>query len=342
MFTPWSPGSGMIFVTTTDVNPTDWTQYGMVASGTPTYKGHQIFIKYIDTRFTYIEVAVAYYPSSGVQPSGAGIFFQGAISLVPEIVGGNPTGAKGMYISQISDDYISILIPAQLIQRYTDVLHSKTRLTNENYYHKSNVVVRPNIAIDVSKVTIEPLIRLMGSDQNNGINTTPLTIGANVSGDAVNVELFSGVTEKYVLGDSVASTDSDYINYKGTQWSSIFKGDFRGQKTPLALVLFDVKGQFMLAQHIGDYQQPDQFGNEWQNTTLDGQGNQVTTTGTKGNVGDYILTNWKPGNAQYITDGFNSTNFVTPVIQILGKLISGIDLTSCTLRPIRADTNKWF
>lgn len=326
MFTPWTPGGGMIFVTPAAVNPDDWTQYGMAASGTTTYKGHQLFIKGIDTRFSYIEVAVAYYPASGVQPSTARIFFQGPISLVDEIVQGLPTGALGMYISHISDNYIVPLTPAQLIQRYTDVLHSKTHLTNENYLHKSNVVIRPNLTIDTSGITIEPFLRLMASDTQEAVSTTPITNGMVTTLDAVEVSLFAGQTEQYVLGDNTAGGEIDYVNYKGTQWASLFKGDFRGQTTPYCIVLWGRKGQFYFAQHIGDFTQPEQYSNEWSNTVLDAEGNPVTTTGTTGNVGDYTLTN-DSTTPLYVTNNITNIDYGTPSLNILGKKISGIDLT---------------
>src|SRR6185437_13793885 len=328
--TPWSTGSGMIFVTTPEVSETDWTQYNMVNSGTPTSKGHQLEIKYIDTRFTYIEVAWAYY-STDKAPQSAAIFFQGLI-----------TGTS-MIISDIDENVVTpIPDPNTLIQRYTDVIHSKTKLINENYHHKANVVLRGTIEIDTTNITIEPIIRIMGSDITTGVNTTPLTQGQTTTNDFINVELFENgngtpFNEQYVLGDNVPNGSIDYINYKGTQWDCLFKGEFRGQTVPFAIVLFSRKGQPFFAQHIGDFQMPDQFGTDWKNFKLDSSGNVVVTTGNTRNngvvaaVGDYTLTNYlSAGPGTPITDQVNVADMGEAfgiIVNILGKSISGIDLT---------------
>ena len=323
--TPWSTGSGMIFVTVPDVNPTDWTQYCMVNSGTQTNKGHQLEIKYIDTRFTYIEVAWAYY-ASDVAPQSAGIFFQGLI-----------TGTD-MIISDINETVVTpIPDPTVLVQRYNDVLHSKTQEINENYRHKSNVVLRGVLEINTANITVEPMIRLMASDITQDVNTTPLTNGFVTTNDFVEVELFeqgngTPFNEQYVIGDNVAAGAIDYVNYKGTQWNALFKGEFRGQTVPLGLVVFGVKGQPFFVQDIGDFTMPDQFGNTWKLEKLDASGNVVTTTGTTRNdginavVGDYTLTLFDPAQAATkITNNISLGSL--PAIKILGKLISGIDLT---------------
>lgn len=316
--TPWSTGSGMIFLTTNAVNPTDWTQYSMSASGLTTNKGHQLEIKYIDTRFTFIEVAWAYYATAGPFPTPtagaplqAAIFFQGYI-----------TGTS-MIISDIDENVVVPLPdPTVLAQRYTDVIHSKTKLINENYQHKGNVVLRGTLSIDTSEITIQPFLRKMLSDTLNNVNTTPITHQPPVNG-LVSYNLFDGLIEQYMIGD--ASTN-DYINYKGTQWDCLFKGEFRGQTVPYAIVLFSRKGQPFFAQHIGDFEMPDQFGNTWTNTVLDASGNPVITTGTTGNVGDYTLTDYTPGSTDQIISTVQQGNNI--VLKILGKKVSGIDLTN--------------
>lgn len=332
--TPWSTGSGMIFVTVPQVNPTDWTQYSMGNSGTVTSKGHQLEIKYIDERFTFIEVAWAYY-STDKAPQNAGIFFQGLIT------------GPSMIISDINEVVVTpIPDPETLIQRYTDVIHSKTKVLNENYHHKGNVALRGLLEIETSLVTIEPIIRRMGSDITTGVTATPITNGQTTTNDFVNVELFeigNGINagqpfnENYILGDSVPNGTIDYINYKGTQWDCLFKGEFRGQAVPLAIVVFSRKGQPFFAQHIGDFTMPDQYGNTWTNQTVNpatGVQNPVSTGITRNNginasQGDYTLTTYLPTGTP-LTNNLGISEFgegYGVAVNILGKLISGIDLT---------------
>ena len=333
--TPWSVGSGMIFVTVPEVNVTDWTQYCMVNSGTQTNKGHQLEIKYIDTRFTYIEVAWAYY-ASDVSPQSAGIFFQG---LIPAATRTDPNHA--MVVSDIDETVVTpIPDPTILVQRYTDVLHSKTKVINENYQHKGNVVLRGILEINTANITVEPIIRLMGSDTSTGVNTTPLTTGQTTTNDFVNVELFkqgngTPFNEEYVVGDNIGNGAIDYINYKGTQIDALFKGEFRGQKVPLGVVVFGVKGQPFFVQDIGDFTMPDQFGNTWKLEKLDANGNVVTTTGTTRNggvnaaVGDYTLTAFNAAGTP-LTNNIGLADMGQGFgigLNILGKLVSGIDLT---------------
>ena len=322
--TPWSIGSGMIFVTVPEVNITDWTQYTMVNSGTKTSKGHQLEIKYIDQRFTFIEVAWAYYSTDKV-PQSAAIFFQGLIT------------GPSMIVSDINEDVVTpIPDPTILIQRYTDVIHSKTKLINENYHHKANVVLRPTIEINTADITIEPIIRLMASDVLQDVSTTPITNGLTTTNDFVSVELFENgngtpFNEDYILGDNVPNGSVDYINYKGTQWDCLFKGEFRDQTVPFAIVLFSRKGQPFFAQHIGDFTMPQQYGKTWENVKLSSTGVPIVLSGTSRNngvaaiEGDYTLTNYYPNSLVQITNNIQQPN--QPVLNILGKLVSGIDLT---------------
>lgn len=309
--TPWSPGTGLIFVTTPNVNPTDWNQYYMAGSGTPTTKGHQLEIKYIDQRFYNIEVAFALYQANTI-PIAASIFFQGRIT--------GPT----MTVSHVDDiGLIPIPDPTTLVQRYTDVIHSKTSVINENYLHKANVVLRANIEINTDSITLAPLLRRMLSDTELAVDKTPLTHQVPVT-DSVDQSLFQGFAETYQIG---GNNNPDYINYKGTQWDHLFKGYFREQTYPFAIVLFDRKGQPFFAQHIGDFTFPSQFGNQWSLQRLDGNGNPTTVTGNTGNIGDYALTNQVLAGSTYqITNNIQQgTNIV---LNMQGLTVSGIDLTA--------------
>lgn len=299
--TPWSPGSGLIFLSEAQVNPTDATQYEMSASGLPTIKGHQLEIKYIDLRFQKIEVACALYETN-TAPLRADIIFQGDI-----------TGSS-MIISHTQNTGIPVLDFSLLVQRYNDVLQVKTQVINENYYHNGNVVFRKNLEIDTEKVTIIPFVKQMLSDEYGGIKDVPPLVLNSVYNDSVNVKLFAGWEETYQI-------NNDYINYKGTQWEHLYHGYYRGQAYPMAIVLFSKKGQPFFAQHIGDFTPPAQYGNTWTNKRLSG-----TTTGSTGNIGDYTLTSYNPAGQYYnITNGQSLANI--PVMNIQGLSIGGVDLT---------------
>lgn len=298
--TPWAPLSGEIFLTSDQVNTEDWNQYQMQASATPTNKGIQIEIKYIDTRFQFIEVAEALYDTN-TAPISATVFYEGLITGTDMII--NHTDNKGL---------VPIPDPSVLVQRYLDIVHSKTMLINENYIHKSNLVLRPNLSIDVTGVTLAPKLKLMISDELGGESKAPLTHQVPKT-TTITKDLFSGLSEVYQV-------ENDYINYKGTQWTNLFTSYFRESIYPFAIVLFNRKGQPFFAQSIGDFQFPTQFGNQWNLQTTTG-----TTTGTTGSVGDYVLCNFSPGSAAPVTDTINQGNNFC--INIMGLEVSGIDLT---------------
>lgn len=297
--TPWAPLAAPVLLTSDQVNQFDWNQYRMQASGDPTNKGHQIEVKYIDQRFQFLEVACALYETD-LGAIRADIVFKGEI-----------TGTS-MIVNHIDNTGIQPILPEQLVQRYTDSKHEKTQTVNENHYHVANIFLRPNLEIDTTDITVEPLLKRMLSDELKGVDLAPLTHQVPKT-TTITKNLFSGVSEQYVV-------DNDYINYKGTQWRNLFEGQWREGIYPYSIVVFNRKGQPCFAQHIGDFTQPAQYSNQWTLKKLSG-----TTTGTTGAVGDYSLTNYDPGSTYQITDTIQQgDNFV---LNILGTTFSGIDLT---------------
>lgn len=300
---PWSQVSEAVFVTSDEPTLSDWNEYEMEVSGTPTKKGHLIRLSGLDTRFNSVEVGCIVWESDEA-PKRAYVFQKLDIT------------AASIDVNHINDIGNGILLD-EINQRYFDVAHAKTQNIKNNYLHEGNLVLReqPLLADSVlNAITITPILREMLSDETTIRSALPLT----------NQTLKTTTITKKVFGtvDEVLTVDKDYINYKGTQWEHAFKGHYRGGIYPYSIVLFDRKGQPCFAQYIADFQFPEQYSNQW--TLRRPSGN---ISGTTGSVGDYTLTIYDPvtGATTPITNTINRGS--NTALKILGARFNGIDLT---------------
>lgn len=311
---PWSPLTSFILLTTDTVD-NDWTKYQMQESGALTDKGIELEINYIDDRFQEIEVAALYWKTD-TSPDSATVFFRGVITGVSMVI---PHQLNGATIAVDS-----------LVQRYTEISVAKTGGMKDNTYHLANLGVFPQLEIDTTSIQVRPIVRPMLSDETTytsliSSNAPPFT-NQTPKVNALTENLADGLPEVY-------SVYNDYINYKGTQWTALFKGNFGGETYPYAIVLFNRKGQPFFAQHISDFTMPERYGNEWFDRRLIG-GVDVITSGTTGTPGDFKHSA-KTGATQILDGGgiypplynTNEDGGDAWFLNVLGVTFSGIDLT---------------
>lgn len=302
----WSYLTDFLFLSSKNVANLDWTKYDMGASGLVTSKGNELEIKYLDTRFQKIQV-VAVYWETDTGPTEATIIFEGAI---------DPSGT--VVVLHTSDSGVKVAVD-ELTQKFFSIKNAKTQaIQRDNFYLLGNIELYGDLVVDTENIVVEPYIRKMISDTSAEVDTVPLTHQSLTANDSVTKRIFSGA------GGNIDETNeivNDYINYKGTQWDFLFKGHFRGDITPWAIVIWDRKGQPLYAQHISDYQTPEQYDNNFIDARLSG-----TTSGTVGSVGDYVLTDYTPSSTTPVTN--NQVQGDNIVLNIMGMKFSNINLTN--------------
>lgn len=297
---PWSPLSAHVLLTTDPISG-NWTEYQMQQSGAASAKGLQFELKYLDTRYQQVEVAALYWRTDTVADS-AYTFFKGNIPNT------------GSVIVQHQAIGATIAIDS-LVQRYTEVMVAKTGNMKDNSYHLANIEVYPIGEINTALITAEPITRPMLSDETTdevAVNRVPPFTNQTPKTTSITDNMADGLPETY-------SVVNDYINYKGTQWTNLFKGNWGGEIYPYAIVLFDRKGQPWFAQHITDFTFPQRYSNTWQDARLSG-----ITNGTTGSIGDFRHTNTLFPAAQQITDDIYTDKWF---LNLMGIKFSGIDLT---------------
>ncbi len=296
--TPWSTGTGQVFVTLDAINA-NWTQYQMQNSNAQSTKGNLLEIDFLDVRFSQVEVAALYWETDAA-PANAYTFFKG-----------NITGASILVQHQFQGTQIAV---DSLVQRYAEISKAKTGNLKDNVRILANYSVFPLLEINTTNIQVSPIKKLMLSDNSRLATTTPLTAsqpsGQGGLADGVTINMTDGVPVTYDI-------ISDYINYKGVQWSSILRGHFGGEIYPFAIVIFDRKGQPFFAQHLTDFTFPTRYGN----TAFDNRlsGNTAIPFGVNG---DWIHTSQGP--SQQVTNNISTDNFV---LNLLGLKVSGIDMT---------------
>lgn len=297
---PWSPLCAHLFVTSDQVS-SNWTEYQMQSSGLSSNKGLQFEVKYLDTRFQQIEVAAVYWRTETAADS-AYIFFKGNIPNTGSII--------------VQHQAAGVALPVeQLVQRYAEISKAKTGNMKDNTYHLANIETFKLLEINTATVIAQPILRPMLSDETTdevAVNQVPPFTNQSVKTTTVTEQMADGLPEVYNIVN-------DYINYKGTQWAHLFKGDFGGEIYPYGIVVFDRKGQPFFAQHLTDFTFPERYGNSWMDARLSG-----TINGTTGNVGDFKHTNTSFPNFTPVTDTIQTDKWF---LNLMGIKFSGIDLT---------------
>ncbi|MCE7039232.1 hypothetical protein [Dyadobacter sp. CY312] len=303
----WSPDSRSVFVTdqkmdgsvvTAGITYDEIVGYQsnhhnrtMGESNIMTDEGLRWQLTGIDTRWDKIVVGYIYHTTS--------IAFQEATEYKTlDITGSEMTvdiiGHTGTAITK-----------AELNQRFETQMSVGTIAQQENRMWDGNIELLPDMTLDLSQVKVKPIARyynpdstrepkftakfnpVSGRDDNDPITNSTTEI------PSFTLSNFTGDNETYGAG-----VKKDYVNYKGQLFNFLYKGFFRGETQPFALVVIDRKGNPLFAQHITDYTFP----------------NQYDTKDPEGNVTDWTLSRQNP-------DGSFD-------LRIMGAMLSNISLPS--------------
>lgn len=240
---------------------------------------------------------------------------------------------------------------AELNRRFETHMSVGTIAQQENRMFDGNIELLPDLTLDLSGVTIKPIARyykpdetiepkyvpkfnpVSGRDDNDPItNSIPRIPGYTINN-------FSGDQESYGGGSK-----KDYQNYKGQLFNFLFKGYFRGETHPYALVVIDRKGNPMFAQHITDYTFPNQ------NDEKDSSGNptdwKLTRQNTDGTydlriMGAMFSNITLPANILYDKFGkLNVSGFMIVRTERIKRIANQGIMFNCTLSPRGATETK--
>lgn len=238
----------------------------MGASNIMTEEGLRFKLSGVDTRWDKIRVAYVFHATE-VTPEEQNIFTTIDINDQTEIfVDLVKNAGQGITIGQIN-------------QRFETILSVGTTAQQENRSWDGNIELLPDMAMDLSKVTIEPTAIYFRADETKEplfsgvankvtgrLDNDPFTNSAPTT-KTITVNNFSGSSEEYTIRD-------DYHSYKGQLFSQMFKGYFRGETYSFGFLWIDRKGNPLFVQHIQDVTFP----------------NMYDRTDTNGNPVDWTLT----------------------------------------------------
>lgn len=309
--TPWTIPTRRSFLTSDDVNATDWNLYEMEGSGLPSTKGNRIEIKGIDTRYKDIQVAYIYCKTDSIVDETT-IF-----TKVP-IVG-----------TTMTFDHITMsgepIVAETIASSFAGIRAAKTLDAKDATLYYGNIVEGVNNLTDAEKdavvanVTFRPIIKKMRSDElDNNRQQAPITHQTPKTGTATKV-FNAAQTETY-------SIVGDYVNYKGTQIEKEFTGYWRGETYRFAIQFIDNIGIPVFAIHLGDFTFPEQtsLAYSWRRLRADG----VTIDIGNGALTEYpwLTDNYAAitGNNLWIED---TVDTAVSKIRIMGIEINGINLS---------------
>lgn len=332
--TPFTIPSGLITLTQNAIDSGNWTNYNMSSSGVNSDKGINVVINNVDARFSKIELVCIHWITD-TAPNSA------YICQAANIPQGTPL--VQMEFSDTTSTGVEVLL-TEITQEFTDIYRSKTLEIFRDNLHKGNVTLADKLEFDTSNIEVVPCLRNIQSDTSGATTNLPFT-NSYVSGtdDCKPIDFANTTTNAPLF--KVGEMDNEYYNYKGTQIENRFKGYFRSETYPFAIVLYDMKGQPMWANHIADIQFPTQYGGQSDSYTrtylkkLSGiaytdkyvdssaavAANSVGTSSTDNNTFKPTLTD--TGTHYFVTDDVD-TGTNESVIRSLGVMLNNIDLTN--------------
>jgi hypothetical protein len=309
--TPWTVPTRRSFLTSDEVNATDWNLYEMEGSGIPTSKGNRIQIKGIDTRYKDIQVAYIYCKTELVVDE---------TTIFTKV----PISGQTMTFDHINM-FGEPIVAETIASSFAGIKAAKTLDAKDSVLYFGNIIEGVNNLTDAEKdavvanVTLRPIFKHMRSDElDNNRTQSPITHQTPKTGTATKV-FNTSQTETYVI-------NGDYVNYKGTQVEKEFTGYWRGETYRLAIVCIDNIGIPVFAIHLGDITLPEQTSLDysWRRLRADG----VTIDTGSGSLAEYP---WLTDNFSAIA-GSNlwdqdSTSVTISKIRIMGIEVSGINLS---------------
>jgi hypothetical protein len=320
--TPWYPMTRTIFVTSDELDPNDWWNYEMEGSGLVTAKGNRIQVKGIDQR--YVEIEVAYiYSQTEDQALEANIF-----SIV-EIDSDNMTFD---HVSMDGEPLLLDEIPAF----FQGIRRAKTLNIKDSTLYYGNIVeggfdVNPELIL--GGVSCDVYLRDMRSDEKG---LFPFRAGTQSGGSAVTTPIatgsfLSGTTTKRLHnaagGDEAYQIATDYINYKGTQVSHLYKGYFRGETYRFGIVFFDKLGYQSFVYHLADVKMPQQTEQTYTANRIKTDGGIAVVPTTPLAEYAWPTNNFGDYTSPPVLDGEDTSLGNYSHLRILGLKFSGIDVT---------------
>ena len=312
--TPWTPPTKKIFLTTDDVDNSNWNKYEMEGSGIVTAKGNRLEIKGIDTRYTDIRVAYIYSETT-TTINETNIFYQNSIN-----------GNTSLTIDHLDNSGDPVLASA-ISTQFSGIKAAKTLDIKDSVLYYGNIIENlsfiSNPELIVSGMTAVPVFKDMRSDELNYSNTTTPPLTHQTIKNTTTVRKMhndTGGTETYQIVN-------DYVNYKGTQVEHLWSGYFRGETYRFGIVFFDLLGLPVFVIHLADFKFPEQSSNAYSWTRIKADGTTVSGSGTlserawpTNNYGSYTSTP--------IMAGENTGAGTYSHIRIMGIEFSGIDISS--------------
>jgi hypothetical protein len=251
----WFPLSPHYFITTQKMYPdgstliTNHHDYYMDASEMQTTHYMDFKLYGVDTRFWKVEFAYAYW-TTDTAPKETRIFQSSVID--PDI--------SDLPVTLFNHGGIPIAFD-EFQTTYKNIRSAKGVGMNDNVLWYGGIEYEDSEkTIDTSQITLATFTREMNSDElfNEDFSTgDPLTNSTPASSD-ISLVAYTDDTSTDVL-NTYTDLGTEYRNYKGNLWQSLFKGYWRGETYPFAIVLFDNLGQPCFAQHIKDFTFPEQY-----------------------------------------------------------------------------------
>ena len=307
--TPYMPLTNKLFVTSDDVNSSNWTTYEMEASQSTSNKGIKLKLTAVDTRYDYVDFAYVY-SISDTSTLEAGIFTTKPATLATIEVTHSSNAADPVVLSEIP-------------QTYAPIEKAKTLAIKDNIMFMGNIeYCSLDFQADLTNLSVAAVLRDYESDQEGQNTLLPLTNNGTTAATTFTLTRYTGQTESY-------DVKNDWENYKGVQYDMTLKGYFRGETYRFGIVFYDLKGNPSLVQHLCDVDFPEQY-----NKALGANGKlkfrrlvngSVVETDVSYNGTDFTLTDGSVDGSQPTKSGAANNQ---PNIRIMGVSFSGIDISS--------------
>jgi len=229
-----------------------------------TNEGLRFDLTRIDTRWDELEIGYVYHTEE-TSMREAYIFkrlkLDNNSSRTIDLVSHNSSG----------NDILMPITADELNQVFATVLSVGTTIEYQNRNFDANIKLLPDIKLDLSSASIAPEYKYFREDETlepvfNAVDNPvtkrkdndPLT-NSSVTTAVISTSRFTGETDSYTV-------DNDYLNAKGQQVDSNFRGYFRGETYPVGAMAIDRKGNPLFVDPIMDYTTPQQYDNYPNNT----------------------------------------------------------------------------
>jgi len=327
---PWSPLTQRLDVTTDIVSSTNWNEYEMEGSGLTTSKGFRLTIKGVDDRYDILQIAYVFFETPDTV-ADARIFKTINISSDIQTID---------FISNVGTP----LNTEDIAAIYTVIGGAKTLNIKDAVSYYGNIkegnldFTKAEIDTVLNSLSITPKIRDMRSDTKNNYGqvppnpynidgsgfldqewSPPITHQVPTANTTIERKIHSTQNESYTIVD-------DYLNYKGTQVSHMYKGYFRGETYRFGIVFYDKKGFPGFVYHLADFTFPEQYSKDYTWKRLDSTGQILVNNGSAAD--EFWVTNDfnhlvgdKATEVQNLTLGHAYSE-----LRILGLEFNGIDI----------------